>query len=259
MLRALVVGVLVSLCGALTGVNLVLKRYSLIGDGLSHVGFGAMAVSASLGFAPLLLAIPTVIVVAFFLLGVKESSRIKGDSAIGLLTCGSLAVGVIVSTLSGGMNVELMNYMFGSILSVNKADSILTVVLCALVIVTYILFYRPVFAIAFDEDFGSATGMNVSLYRSVNAIMTAIVVVLGMRMMGTLLISGLLIFPPLSAMRIMKTYKGVVVVSAIISVLCFVTGIVVSYAAGTPVGATTVCINLIVFILCSAVKAVKFN
>lgn len=257
MLRALTVGMLVSLCGALLGVNLVLKRYSMIGDGLSHVAFGAMAIAAALNLAPLGAAIPVVLIAAFFLLGVKENSRIKGDSAIALITSSALAIGVMVSTMSKGMNTDLMNYMFGSILSLSDADAVLSVVLSVTVVALYIIFYRGIFAVTFDENFAKATGVRVDAYRTLTALLTAIVVVLGMRMMGTLLISSLLIFPPLSAMRLMRTFKGVVILSAVISVICFMAGIILSFALSTPVGATVVIANLVFFLISNIIGYIK--
>ncbi len=259
MLRAIAVGTLVSLCSALLGVNLVLKKYSMIGDGLSHVSFGAMAIAACLGFSPLAVAVPVVIVAAFFLLGVKETSRIKGDSAIAVITSSSLATGIIVSTLSDGMNTDLMNYMFGSILSLSDADAVLCIVLSLITVVLYIVFYRGIFAVTFDETFAQATGVKVAVYRSLTAILTAVTVVIGMRMMGTLLISALLIFPPLSAMRITKTFKGTVVLSGIISLICFTSGILISFTCSAPVGATVVMVNLVVFICFSIISKIKGN
>jgi zinc transport system permease protein len=249
MVRALVVGILVSLCSALLGVNLVLKRYSMIGDGLSHVGFGAMAIATALNFAPLFLAVPFVLIAAILLLGVKENSRIKGDAAIAVITTGSLSVGIIVSSVSGGMNTDLMNYMFGSILSLSNADAILSIVLSLIIIVFYLFFYNGIFSVTFDEQFATATGIKTDIYRVLIAVLSAITVVLGMKMMGTLLISALLIFPPLSAMKMAKTFKSVVVLSAIISVICFILGLGLSFALGTPTGATVVVINLIVFLI----------
>jgi len=257
MLRALIVGILVSLCGALLGVNLVLKRYSMIGDGLSHVAFGAMAIAAALNLAPLVVAIPVVLLAAFFLLGVKENSRIKGDSAIALITSSSLAIGVMIATLTEGMNTDLMNYMFGSILSLSDVDTYLSVALSIVVIAFYIIFYRGIFSVTFDESFAKATGVKVDAYRVLTALLTAIVVVLGMRMMGTLLISALLIFPPLSAMRVMKNFKMVVILSAVISVICFTAGIILSYVLSTPVGATVVIVNLTVFFINLIISVLK--
>lgn len=257
MLRALIVGIFVSLCGALLGVNLVLKRYSMIGDGLSHVAFGAMAIASALNLAPLAVAVPVVLIAAFFLLGVKEGSRIKGDSAIALITSSSLATGVIVSTLTKGMNTDLMNYMFGSILSLSDADTYLSIFLSIAVVVFYIVFYRGIFTVTFDESFAKATGVRVDAYRTLTALLTAVVVVLGMRMMGTLLISALLIFPPLSAMRVTKNFKSTVILSAIISVVCFTAGILLSFVLSTPVGATVVIVNLAVFVINSLVSIIK--
>ena len=257
MLRAVIVGAVVAVCCALLGVNLVLKKYSMIGDGLSHVSFGAMAISAVLGFSPLAIAVPVVIIAAFMLLGVKETSKIKGDSAIAIITSSSLAIGIMVSTMSGGMNTDLMNYMFGSILSLGKTDTVICIILGLLTIFLYILFYRGIFAVTFDEIFAKATGVKTTVYRSLTAILTAVTVVIGMRMMGTLLISALLIFPPLSAMRVSKNFKVTVILSAIISLVCFITGILVSFVYATPVGATVVISNLVIFIIFSIISKIK--
>jgi zinc transport system permease protein len=193
--RALIVGTLVALCAALLGVNLVLKRYSMIGDGLSHVGFGALAIAQAVGAAPLSVAIPVVILAAFLLLRLSERSKIKGDAAIALISTGSLAVGVMAISISTGMNVDVCNYMFGSILAMSKSDVTLSVILSLAVLVLYLLFYGQIFAVTFDEGFARATGVKAGLYNMLLALLTAVTVVVGMRLMGALLISSLVIFP----------------------------------------------------------------
>ena len=199
MQRALVVGVLVSLCAALLGVSLVLKRYSMIGDGLSHVGFGA------------------------------------------------LAIGVITVSLTSGMNTEVSSYMFGSVLSLSRSDAVLSVILSVAVLALFILFYPRIFAVTFDETFSRATGTKTEVYNTLLAVLTAVTVVLGMRMMGALLISSLIIFPALSAMRVCKSFRGVVLCAALISVICFVAGVTVSYFLETPTGASVVVTDLIAY------------
>ena len=247
MVRAVVVGVLVSLCAALLGVSLVLKRYSMIGDGLSHVGFGALAIAAAVNVAPLYLAVPIVIAAAFLLLRINQNSKIKGDAAIALISSSALAIGVVTVSLTTGMNTDVSNYMFGSILSLSHADAVLSIVLSAVVLLMFVLLYPRIFAVTFDETFARATGTKAQLINSVIAVLTAVTVVIGMRMMGALLISSLIIFPALTAMRICRSFKGVVICSAVVSVVCFVIGMAASYAFELPSGAAIVIVNIIAF------------
>jgi zinc transport system permease protein len=249
LVRAVIVGALVSICAALLGVSLVLKRYSMIGDGLSHVGFGSLALATALNAAPLTVAIPVVIAAAFLLLRLSENSKIKGDAAIALISTGSLAVGVSIISQTTGMNTDVCNYLFGSILAMSKTDVYLSVALSFIVLVLFILFYNKLFAITFDETFAKTTGINSGLYNMLIAILTALTIVLGMRMMGAMLISSLIIFPALSSMRILKKFKSVTICSAIISIVCFFIGVVISYLYATPTGASVVIMNLIVFTL----------
>jgi ABC-type Mn2+/Zn2+ transport system permease subunit len=249
MQRAMIVGILVSLCAALLGVSLVLKRYSMIGDGLSHVGFGALAVASALGLAPLAVAVPVVVIAAIFLLRLRKSSKVKGDSAIAIISSSALAVGVITVSLTTGMNTEVSSYMFGSILSLSESDAVLSVILSLAVLALFVLLYPRIFAVTFDEDFSRATGTNTELYNTLIAVLTAITVVLGMRMMGALLISSLIIFPALSAMRVCKSFFSVVITAAVISVICFIIGITASYFLETPTGASIVAADLLAFLL----------
>lgn len=245
--RAIVVGTLVSLCASLLGVSLVLKRYSMIGDGLSHVGFGALAIATAANAAPLAVAIPIVVAAAFLLLRLSENSKIKGDAAIALISTGALAIGVMAISLSNGTNIDVYNYMFGSILAMSRGDVRLSVVLAAAVLTLYVIFYHKIFAITFDENFARATGVKASWYNMLIALLTAITIVLGMRLMGTLLISSLVIFPALTSMRILKSFRSVVICSAVLSVLCFLIGIFFSYIWSTPTGASIVCVNIATF------------
>ena len=244
MVRAFIVGALVALCSSLLGVSLVLKRYSMIGDGLSHVGFGALAVAAALNAAPLATAIPVVIVAAVLLLRIRGNSRIKGDAAIALISTSSLAVGVMVISMTTGMNTDVYNYMFGSILAMSAGDVRLSVALAVVVLALYVFFYHKIFAITFDETFAQATGVKADLYNTLIAVLTAVTIVLGMRMMGALLISSLIIFPALTSMRVCRTFKSVIINSAVISVVCLVIGITVSYVWATPAGASVVMANI---------------
>ena len=248
-LRALTVGMLVALCSALLGVSLVLKRYSMIGDGLSHVGFGALSVAMAMNLAPLQISIPVVVAAAFLLLRISENSKIKGDAAIALISSSSIAIGVIITSLTSGMNADVYNFLFGSILAMSRGDVLLSVALSIIVLFLFIFFYNKIFAVTFDENFAKATGTRVGIYNMLIALLTAVTIVVGMRIMGSLLISSLIIFPALSSMRIFRSFRGVIITSAVISLVCFFWGMVVSYAFDTPAGASIVVINLLAFAL----------
>ena len=257
MTRAFLVGSLVALCSALLGGSLVLKRYSMIGDGLSHVGFGAMAIAAAMNAAPLTVAIPVVIVAAILLLRISGNAKIKGDAAIALISTTSLAVGVMVISLTTGMNTDVYNYMFGSILAMSAEDVKLSLVLSVFVLILFIVFYHKIFAITFDETFARATGVKAGVYNTLIAVLTAVTIVLGMRMMGALLISSLIIFPALTSMRVCRTFKSVIINAAVISVVCLIAGVTLSYVAATPAGASVVLANLVMMVLYTVVGAVK--
>ena len=257
MQRALIAGVLVSLCAALLGVPLVLKRYSMIGDGLSHVSFGALALAVALGVTPLYFSIPVVIVAAFLLLRVADNPRWNSDAAIAVMSASSLAIGILVISRTTGMTTDVDNYMFGSVLAMSKTDVALSVVVCAAVLALFILFYHKLFAVTFDESFSRATGLNVNWYNTLLSILTALTIVLGMRMMGAMLISSLVIFPALTAMRLFRSFRSVILCSAVTSVVCFCTGLTISFVFSTPVGATVVAANLTLFLLSCAVRLVR--
>jgi len=249
LVRAIAAGILVSLCASLLGVSLVMKRFSMIGDGLSHVGFGALALAVALNAAPLAVSIPVVIAAAFLLLRLSESSRIKGDAAIALISTGALAVGVMIISRTTGMNTDVYNYLFGSILAMSKSDVYLSVALSVTVLVLFVVFYHKLFAITFDETFAKASGINTGMYNMLIALLTALTIVLGMRMMGAMLISSLIIFPALTAMRVFKRFKTVTICSALIAAVCFFAGIVISYLYATPAGASVVVVNIAAFVL----------
>ena len=251
--RAFAAGVLLSLCAALLGVPLVLKRYSMIGDGLSHVSFGALSVALACGWAPLPVSIPVVIVAALGLLRMTERSRMGADAAIAVVSASSLAVGVIVTSLTTGMTTDVDSYMFGSILAMDRADVALSAGLSAAVLLLFVLFYHKLFAITFDESFSRATGVRVGLYNTFLSVLTALTIVLGMRMMGAMLISSLVIFPALSAMRVRKSFRGVVILAGILAVACFCAGLTASYLLSTPVGATVVIADLLAFLICCVI------
>jgi zinc transport system permease protein len=229
----------------------------MIGDGLSHVGFAALAIAYAVNAAPLAVAIPVCIAAAFFLLQIKDSSRIKGDAATALLCSGALAVGVMTVSLTTGMNTDVCNYMFGSILAMSKSDVALSVWLSGAVLILYILFYHRIFAVTFDETFAMATGTNTKLYNMIIALLTAVTVVLGMRMMGTLLISSLIVFPSLTAMRVCKRFLSTILVSAALGLGCFLLGITVSYLYSVPTGASIVVIDIIVFALFMGIEKLR--
>jgi len=257
LVRAVIVGFLVSLCASLLGVSLVLKRYSMIGDGLSHVGFGTLAIATALGLAPLTVSIPIVVLVAFLLLRISENSKIKGDAAIALISTSSLAIGVVIISLSTGMNTDVCNYLFGSILAMSRADVRLSITLASVVLVMFVLFYNKIFAVTFDENFAKATGVKTSLYTMLIAFLTAITIVLGMRMMGALLISSLIIFPALTSMRLCKTFLSVTICSAVVSVVCFFIGVIISFVYSTPTGASVVIVNIVALLLFTAINLLK--
>ncbi len=254
--RALTVGLLLSVCAALLGVCLVPKRYSMIGDGLSHVGFGALAVASVLGAAPLVVALPVVVVASFLLLRLRENGKIKGDSAIAMISAGALAIGVMIVSLSGS-NTDLDSYMFGSILAVTKTDFATALVLFPLVIIAFILFYTQIFAVCYDENFARATGMRASFYNTLLSVLVAVTIVIGMRMMGTLLISALIIFPAISAMRVAKSYFATVVLAVALSLISFLAGMFMSFAYSTPIGASIVVCNMVAFFMMSALGAIR--
>ena len=247
-IKALIVGVCISLCSSLLGVNMVLKNKAMIGDGLSHVAFGACAIAACLNWAPLIVSIPVVVISAFIILKLSEKSKIHGDSLIALFASSSLAIGYIAIKL-GGLNKDLDSYLYGNIYMISTTELILTLVLTLVVIGAFVIFYNRIFSITFDEDFSKSSGVRTEIYNIIISILCAFTVVIGMKVMGTLLITSLIVFPVLSARQICKTYKHVVIASAIISVLCFVIGIITNLAVDLPVGATIVVINLIVFII----------
>ncbi|MDR2446470.1 MAG: metal ABC transporter permease [Treponema sp.] len=257
LVRAFVVGALVSICSALLGVSLVLKRYSMIGDGLSHVGFGSLAIATALNLAPLTVSIPIVIAAAFLLLRLGEKTLIKGDAAIALVSTSSLALGVIIISQTTGMNTDVCNYLFGSILAMNKHDVYLSVALSITTLVLFVLFYHKLFAITFDETFAQATGVRTDLYNMLIAFLTAITIVVGMRMMGAMLISALIIFPALTSMRLFKQFKSVSVCSVCVSICCFFIGIVISYVYAMPTGASVVLANILAFILFWTINSLK--
>ncbi len=255
---ALIASVLISLCAALLGVTLVLKRYSMIGDGLSHVAFGATAIAAVCNLAPIYISIPVTVAAAVILLSINTNKKIKGDSAIAMISVGALALGYLmlnVFSVSSNISGDVCSSLFGStsILTLAESDVLLCAVLAAVVLIVFIVFYNKIFAVTFDEDFAAATGTNTKVYNITIAVITAIVIVIAMSLVGALLISALIIFPALTAMRVFKSFRSVIISSALIAVFCSVTGILISILFETPVGATIVATDITVFALFSVI------
>ena len=252
---ALIVGVLIALCSSLLGVTLVLKRFSFIGDGLSHVAFGAMAVASVLNFTNnMIFILPVTVICAVLLLRTGQNTKIKGDAAIAMISVGALAIGYLLMNLfSTGPNLsgDVCSTLFGStsILTLTKGQVVLCSVLSVIVVVVFIMFYQKIFCVTFDESFAKATGMKTDFYNLLIAVITAVIIVLAMNLVGSLLISALVIFPALSAMRVYKTFFRVTICSVVLSVFCAIIGILLSILAGTPVGSTIVVIDIVAFMI----------
>ena len=260
---ALIVGVLIALCASLLGVTLVLKRYSFIGDGLSHVAFGAMAVATILRLTNInIIVMPVTIIAAVLLLRSGNKSMMKGDAAIAMLSVTSLAFGYLLMNLfksSANVSGDVCSTLFGSmsILTLGKKEVFLCIVLSVVVIALYILFYNKIFAVTFDETFCDATGVSSKRYNLLIAIIVAIIIVLGMNLVGSLLISALIVFPALAAMRLSGTFKGVVILSVIFSVVCSLAGMIISILYSTSVGATIVAMDLFCFVICAVIGKIR--
>ncbi len=271
LIYAIIVGILTSLCSSVLGVNLVLKRYSMIGDGLSHVGFLALAIAALVGIAPednIYITIPVVTLAAFFLMWLTDSGKLKGDAATALVSVGTVAVGYIIFGLAEAGSSEVCTGLFGaSVLTISAEDTVLGAVLCAMVAVLYLLFFNRIFAVTFDRDFSKATGVSIRLSNMLLAGLTAITIVVGMKLIGSIMISAVIVIPAVTSMRLFKTFKATVISSAIISVLCFVLGFLFSvtfviakpdsYMSGTvmlPVGATVVVFNVLALLIAGIIK-----
>lgn len=260
---ALIVGVLVSLCSSLLGVTLVLKRFSFIGDGLSHVAFGAMAIASVLKLTNnMLLILPITVLCAILILQTGQNAKIKGDASIAMISVGALAIGYLLMNIfstSANVSGDVCTTLFGStsILTLNETDVLLSAVLSVVVVLAFVFFYNKIFSVTFDEAFASATGVNPNLYNLIIAIITAVIIVLAMNLVGSLLISALIVFPALSAMSIYKSFKSVTVCAAIFSVVCSTLGILISILAGTPVGSTIVGVDIVSFICFRVISVIK--
>lgn len=256
LLPALIGGVCVTICASLLGVTLVLKKYSMIGDGLSHIGYGALSVAAVMNLAPLKVALPVVVIAAFILLRLNEKSALSGDSAIALFSTTALAVGILVSSKAGLTN-DVSHYMFGSILAMSREDVILSVALSLIVIAAFLLLYNRIFSVTFDESFARATGVNAGAYNMMIAVLTAVTVVLGMMMMGSLLISSLIVFPTITAMRVCRSFRGVVITSGAVSVVSFLIGMFIALMMNTAPGASIVIVNVFFFAVFTVAGKIK--
>lgn len=256
---ALIAGTLIALCSSLFGVVLVLKRFSFIGDGLSHVAFGALAIATVVNVTDnMMIVLPITVVCAVLLLRTGQNTKIKGDAAIGMLSAGALAVGYLLMSVfsaSGNVAGDVCSTLFGSfsIITLSGRDVIICTVLSLVVIVLFVLLYNRIFAVTFDENFASASGVRASAYNLLIAVITAVIIVLAMNLVGSLLTSALIVFPALSAMRIARTFKGTVALSACISTICAVVGIVGAILASTPVGPTVAVVNVVAFLVCFTV------
>ncbi|MCR5278547.1 MAG: metal ABC transporter permease [Lachnospiraceae bacterium] len=256
---ALIVGVLISLCASLLGVTLVLKRFSYIGDGLSHVAFGAMAIAAVVGLTDrMIIIMPITIFSAILLLRTGQNTKIKGDASIAMISVGALAFGYLlmnVFSTSANVSGDVCSTLFGStsILTLTREEVGLCAVLSVIVVIIFIFFYNKIFAITFDENFARATGNKANLYNLMLAVIIAVIIVLAMNLVGSLLISALVIFPALSAMRLFNNFKSVTIFSAIVSVISSAVGIIISILAGTPVGSTIVAVDVAVFAVCCVI------
>lgn len=255
---AAVVGVLVSLCASLLGVSLVLKRYSMIGDGLSHVGYGALAIATALNLSgdyTLEISLPIVVIAAFLLLRLSKNSGINNDSAIALLSVGAMAIGTIIFSLTGASAGDACNSLFGSasLITLNEKDMYISIAIAVLVLLFYIVFYNRIFSVTFDEDFSKASGINVKFINSALALLTAVTIVLGMQLMGAILVSGLIIFPSLTAMRVCRSFKGTVITAAAISVISFIVGFILACALNLQTGPAVIAVNIVAFVIFSVI------
>lgn len=260
---AFIVGVLIALCSSLLGVTLVLKRFSFIGDGLSHVAFGGIAIASVLNISNnMYLVLPLTVISAIILLRAGKDTKIQGDAKIAMISVGALALGYLIMNVfstSANLSGDVCSTLFGStsILTLTKGEVYLCTILSVCVILAFILFYNKIFAVTFDQDFATAVGTHASIYNLVIAVIIAVIIVLAMNLVGSLLISALVIFPALSAMRLFKSFRSVTVCSAVISVLCAMAGLLTAILAGTPVGSTIVAADILVFIVFYIIELIR--
>lgn len=258
-LKGLLVGTLIAVCCSFLGIFLVLKKYSMIGDGLAHVSFATVAIALLLSASPLLVSIPLVILSSFVILKLNEKADLHGDAAIGLVSSFSVAAGVLISSIARGFNVDLFSYLFGSILVISDIDVILSIILSLVVIFMIFFFYNNLFAITYDEEFATVIGLNTKAMNYVISILTSITIVLGIRVVGTMLISSLIIFPTVTALQISKGFKSTILVSTIVSVFCVIVGVFISFIMNFPTGATIVMLNALCFVIFFCIKKLNIN
>ncbi len=258
--QAFVVGILISACTAMLGVEVVLKKYSMLGDGLSHVSFGTLAVAASFGSARLEVALVVVVFVAFLLLQIRQNSKINGDAAVAIVSGSFMAIGIFATRLENGSNTDYNSYLTGSLFAINDSNFLFCVVLSLIVILVYIMFYNKIFAVTFDENFTSATGGKVGVYNFIIASLTAVTIVVGMRLIGALLISSLAVFPVVSSLRLAKTYKTCVVFAVIASVFAYICGFILSLCVVSvqiPASSAIIFSNLLVLAICYIISLLR--
>lgn len=249
MVRALIVGLLIAICSALLGVTLVLKRYSMIGVGLSNVAFATLSIALAFDLSPMQFTIPLVIITGVLLLKYSEKYKLTSDTAIAILSCISVSFGVTFTAVTKGLNIDVCNYLFGSILVMTKEDIYISFILGIVVLISYILVYNKIYSITVDEEFARSSGMNVEFYNTLITVLISVTIVIGLKFMGSMLISALIIFPAITSMRLFKSYRNVVVFSVLISTISLFFGILISYIYSTPTGASIVLINFIIFLV----------
>ncbi len=254
--KALICGIAISICAALIGVILVLKNYSMIGHGLGEVGFAALTLAVALNVSPLLVSLPLVMIAAIIIMIISQKKGESGDITIALVSTGALATGIIITSISTGFNIDVANYMFGSILSMTTLDVVISVALSIVVVIVYFLFYNRLFLITYDENFAKTKGINVTFYQFLISFLTALIVVLGMRMMGTLLISSLIVFPAVIAKKLTTSFKQLIILSGIISVTCFVLGVFMSFILNIPTGASIVVAYILLLLITKIINKI---
>lgn len=253
-LKAIAVGILIAVCCSCLGIFLVLKKYSMIGDGLAHVSFATIAIALLLGSSPLFVSIPLVIIASFVILKLNEKADVHGDSAIGLVSSLAVAIGVLISSLANGFNVDLFSFLFGSILVISSTEVILSIALSIIVLVVIFIFYNSLFAITYDEEFAISQGLRTKYINYIIITLTSITIVLGIRVVGTMLISSLIVFPTVTALQVSNGFKTTIIISSLVSSLCVVLGVYISYMANLPTGATIVILNSFCFLGAFAIK-----
>lgn len=247
--RALIAGMAMSLCAALFGVVLTLRRYTMLGDGLSHTAFGTVAVAAVMGWSPYWVTLIVTIAASFAILRISSRSVRGGDTAVAVISTGALAIGTVAVSIGDGIGININDYLFGSVLSMGKSDVYITIFLSIIVLAAFLLCHRAIFGITFDEGFCKAIGLNTGLYEKLLAVLTAVTVVIGMKLVGTLLMTNLLIYPAVSSMKLLRSFGRVLICSAVISIVCFLVGISASSAFGTPAGSGVVIANIAVYLI----------